>query len=57
MPERPRKKSLQGKETRAVFDETIERGKCFIGEKAEDVEAATGIRRKILRERLDARCK
>jgi hypothetical protein len=38
------------------FDETIEHGKCFIGEKAEDVEAATSIGRKVLRERRDTRC-
>jgi hypothetical protein len=47
----------KAEETRAAFDETIEGGKCFIGEKAEDVEAATSIGRKVLRERLDTRCK
>jgi hypothetical protein len=43
------------KETRAAFDETIERGKCFSVEEAEDVEASASIGRKILRDRLDTR--
>ena len=46
----------KAKEVRATLDETIERGKHFIAEKTEDVEAATKAGRETLKEKIDTCC-
>ena len=44
------------KEARAVLDETIERGKHFVAEKAADVEAATKAGREAMKREMDTCC-
>ena len=46
----------KAKEARAALDETIERGKHFVAEKAADVEAAAKARRETLKEKMDTCC-
>ena len=46
----------KAKEARAALDETIERGKHFIAEKANDVEAAAKAGRETLKEKMDTCC-
>ncbi len=57
MPGKPRKKFLEkAKEARAGLDETIERGKHFIAEKAADVEAAVKAGRETMKGEMDKCC-
>lgn len=46
----------KAKEARAALDETIERGKRFIAEKAADVEAAAKAGRETMKEKMDTCC-
>jgi gas vesicle protein len=46
----------KAKEARAALDETIERGKHFIAEKAADVEAAAKAGRETMKEKMDTCC-
>ncbi len=46
----------KAKEARAALDETIERGKHFIAEKAADVEAAVKAGREAVKEKMDKCC-
>ena len=46
----------KAKEARAALDESIERGKHFIAEKAADVEAAVKTGRETMREKMDKCC-
>ena len=46
----------KAKEARAALDETIERGKHFIAEKAADVEAAAKAGRETMKEKMDKCC-
>lgn len=46
----------KAKEARAALDETIERGKHFIAEKAADVEAALKAGRETVKEKMDKCC-
>ena len=46
----------KAKEARAALDETIERGKHFIAEKAADVVAATKTGRETMKEKMDKCC-
>ena len=46
----------KAKEARAALDETIERGKHFIAEKAVDVEAAAKVGRETMKEKMDTCC-
>jgi gas vesicle protein len=46
----------RAKEARAALDETIERGKHFIAEKAADVEAAVKAGRETVKEKMDKCC-
>ncbi len=46
----------KAKEARAALDETIERGKHFIAEKAADVEAAVKAGRETVKEKMDKYC-
>ena len=46
----------KAKEARVALDETIERGKYFIAEKAGDVEAAAKAGRETLKEKIDTCC-
>ena len=46
----------KAKEARAALDETIERGKHFIAEKAADVEAAVKAGRETVKEKMDKCC-
>ena len=46
----------KAKEARAALDETIERGKHFIGEKTADAEAAVKIGRETMKEKIDKCC-
>jgi len=46
----------KAKEARAGLDETIERGKHFIAEKAADVEAAAKAGRETMKEKMDKCC-
>jgi gas vesicle protein len=46
----------KAKEARAALDETIERGKHFIAEKAADVEAAAKAGRETMKENMDTCC-
>jgi gas vesicle protein len=46
----------KAKEARAALDETIERGKRFLVEKAEDVEAAVKAGREAMKEKTDTCC-
>jgi gas vesicle protein len=46
----------KAKEARAALDETIERGKHFIAEKAADVEAAAKAGRETLKQKMDTCC-
>ena len=46
----------KAKEARASLDETIERGKHFIAEKAADVEAAAKAGRETMKEKMDTCC-
>ncbi len=46
----------KAKEARAALDETIERGKHFLAEKAADVEAAVKAGREIVKEKMDKCC-
>ena len=46
----------QAKEARAALDESIERGKHFIAEKAADVEAAVKAGRETMKEKMDKCC-
>ena len=46
----------KAKEARAALDETIERGKHFIAEKAADVEAAAKTGREAMKEKMDTCC-
>jgi gas vesicle protein len=46
----------KAKEARAALDETIERGKHFIAEKAADVEAADKAGREAMKETMDKCC-
>ena len=46
----------KAKETRAALDETIERGKHFIGEKTADAEAAVKAGRETMKEKMDKCC-
>ena len=47
----------KAKEARAALDETIERGKHFIAEKAADVEAALKAGRETVKEKMDTCCR
>ena len=52
-----RGRSLEkAKEARAALDETTERGKHFIAEKAADVEAAAKAGRETMKEKMDKCC-
>lgn len=46
----------KAKEARVAFDETIERGKQFVAEKAADVEATAKAGRDIVKEQVDKCC-
>lgn len=46
----------KAKEARAAIDETIERGKHFLAEKAADVEAAVKAGRETVKEKMDKCC-
>jgi len=46
----------KAKEARAALDETIERGKHFIAEKAADVEVAAKAGRETMKEKMDKCC-
>lgn len=46
----------KAKEVQAALDETIERGKHFIAEKAADVEAAVKVGRETMKEKMDKCC-
>lgn len=46
----------KAKEARAALDETIERGKHFLAEKAADVEAAVKAGRETVKEKMDKCC-
>jgi gas vesicle protein len=46
----------KAKEARASLDESIERGKHFIAEKAADVEAAVKAGRETMKEKMDKCC-
>ena len=46
----------KAKEARAALDDTIERGKHFIAEKAADVEAAAKAGRETMKEKMDKCC-
>lgn len=46
----------KAKEARAALDESIERGKHFIAEKAADVEAAVKTGQETMREKMDKCC-
>ena len=46
----------KAKEARAALDESIKRGKQFIGEKAADVEAAVKAGRETMKEKMDKCC-
>jgi gas vesicle protein len=46
----------KAREARAALDETIERGKHFIAEKAADVEAAVKAGRETVKEKMDKCC-
>ena len=46
----------KAKEARAALDETIERGKHFIAEKAADVEAVTKASRESMKDKMDTCC-
>ena len=46
----------KAKEARAALDETIERGKHFLAEKAADVEAAVKAGRETVQEKMDKCC-
>lgn len=46
----------KAKEARAALDETIERGKHFIAEKAADVEAVVKAGRETVKEKMDKCC-
>ena len=46
----------KAKEARAALDESIERGKHFIAEKAADVEAAVKAGRETMKEKMDKCC-
>ena len=46
----------KAKEARAALDETIERGKHFIAEKAADVEGTVKAGRETMKEKMDTCC-
>ena len=46
----------KAKEARAALDETIERGKHFIAEKAADIEAVAKAGRETIKEKMDTCC-
>ena len=46
----------KAKEARTALDETIERGKHFVAEKAGDVEAAAKAGRETMQEKMDTCC-
>jgi gas vesicle protein len=46
----------KAQEARAALDESIERGKHFLAEKAGDVEAATRAGREAMKEKIDTCC-
>ncbi|MDH4187041.1 MAG: YtxH domain-containing protein [Nitrospira sp.] len=46
----------KAKEARAALDETIERGKHFVAEKAEDVASAVKAGRETMKEKMDKCC-
>jgi len=46
----------KAKEARAALDESIERGKQFVAEKAADVEAAVKAGREAMKEKMDKCC-
>lgn len=46
----------KAKEARAALDEVIERGKHFVAEKREDVEAAVTAGKEVMKEKMDKCC-
>ena len=46
----------RAKEARAALDETIERGRHFIAEKAADAEAVAKVGRETMKEKMDKCC-
>ncbi len=46
----------RAREARATLDDTIERGKHFVAEKAADVEAAVKVGREAIKEKMDKCC-